>query len=127
MPRRRDGSDESLHDFATRRLGREVYDRLVQPLIGGIYTADPTKLSMQAAMPEFVAMEQEFGNLTRGVREKAAKTNRAGTGARYGMFLGLRDGMSSLIDAIARRLPDGCVQLNSPIQSMCRARERIGN
>jgi protoporphyrinogen/coproporphyrinogen III oxidase len=101
LPPRRDESDESLHDFAVRRLGREVYDRLVQPLIGGIYTADPTKLSMQAAMPEFVAMEREFGNLTRGIREKATKTNREGTGARYGMFLGLRDGMGSLVDAIA--------------------------
>ena len=120
VPRRRDESDESLQDFARRRLGREVYDRLVQPLIGGIYTADPTKLSMQAAMPEFVAMEHEFGNLTRGVREKAAKTSREGTGARYGMFLGLRDGMGSLIDAISRRLPDGCVQVNSSIQSICR-------
>ncbi len=120
VPRRRDESDESLHAFATRRLGREVYDRLVQPLIGGIYTADPTKLSMQAAMPEFVAMEREFGNLTRGVREKATKAKRTGTGARYGMFLALRDGMSSLIDAIASRLPDGCVQLNSPLESIRR-------
>ena len=43
---------------------------------------------------------------------------------RYGMFLGLRDGMSSLIEAIARRLPDGCVQLNSSIQSVCRDESR---
>lgn len=121
VPTRRDESDESLHDFAVRRLGREVYDRLVQPLIGGIYTADPTKLSMQAAMPEFVAMEKEFGTLRHGVREKATKTKREGTGARYGMFLGLRDGMSSLVDAIARRLPEGCVQLNSAIQSIHRS------
>lgn len=120
VPTRHDGADESLHDFAIRRLGREVYDRLVQPLIGGIYTADPTKLSMQAAMPEFAAMEREFGNLTRGVREKATKTKREGTGARYGMFLGLRDGMSSLVDAVAIRLPDGCVQLNSPIKRVYR-------
>jgi len=120
VPPRRDGTDESLHDFATRRLGREVYDRLVQPLIGGIYTADPTRLSMQAAMPEFVAMEKEFGNLTRGMREKATKTIREGTGARYGMFLALRDGMSSLIDAIANHLPADCVQLNSSIQRIRR-------
>ena len=120
VPARRDKSDESLHDFATRRLGQEAYERLVQPLIGGIYTADPMKLSMQAAMPEFVGMEKEFGNLTRGVREKATKLKREGTGARYGMFLGLRDGMSSLIDAIASRLPQGCVQLNSAIQGIRR-------
>ena len=120
VARRRGDTDESLHDFAVRRLGQEVYERLVQPLIGGIYTADPTKLSMQAAMPEFVAMEQEFGSLTRGVREKAASTKREGTGARYGMFLGLRDGMSSLIAAIERHLPPACVRLNSPITRLQR-------
>ena len=120
VPTRRDQSDESLHDFAMRRLGREVYERLVQPLIGGIYTADPTKLSMHAAMPEFVAMEKEFGNLTRGVQEKATKAKREGTGARYGMFLGLRDGMGSLVDAIVRHLPDGCLHLNSAVQSVRR-------
>lgn len=124
VPTRREDSDESLHDFAIRRLGREVYDRLVQPLIGGIYTADPAKLSMQAAMPEFVAMEKEWGNLTRGVREKATKTKREGTGARYGMFLGLREGMGSLVDAITARLPNDCVRLNSKIQSVRRQGDR---
>jgi protoporphyrinogen/coproporphyrinogen III oxidase len=121
---RHDDTDESLHDFATRRLGREVYERLVQPLIGGIYTADPTKLSMQAAMPEFVAMEREFGNLTRGVKEKMTKAKRKGTGARYGMFVAPHEGMSSLIDAIARRLPDNCVQLHSPIKQIVRCEDQ---
>src|SRR5262245_21074318 len=53
VPPRRDGQDESLAEFVTRRLGREAYERLVQPLVGGIFTADPTKLSMQAALPQF--------------------------------------------------------------------------
>lgn len=115
-----DDSDESLEAFAVRRLGREVYERLVQPLIGGIYTADPTKLSMQAAMPEFVAMEREFGSLTRGVQEKVAKQQREGTGARYGMFVAPCNGMSSLINAIVARLPSDCVQLNSRVQNVTR-------
>jgi oxygen-dependent protoporphyrinogen oxidase len=112
---RKDDSDESLESFAIRRLGREVYENLVQPLIGGIYTADPTRLSMQAAMPEFVEMEREYGNLTRGVQEKAAKQHRAGTGARYGMFLAPRNGITTLVDAIEARLPAGSVQLNAAV------------
>jgi len=120
---RDDDGDESLEAFATRRLGREVYENLVQPLIGGIYTADPTKLSIQAAMPEFVAMEREFGSLTRGVQEKSAKQKREGTGARYGMFVAPRDGMSSLVDAIVKRLPDDCVQLNSAVGKVDRVAE----
>jgi protoporphyrinogen/coproporphyrinogen III oxidase len=57
-PRRRDLADESLASFATRRFGREAYERLIQPLVGGIYTADPTRLSAAAAMPRFVEMER---------------------------------------------------------------------
>ena len=50
IPRRTDGSDESLGSFARRRFGRETFERIVQPLLVGIYTADPAKLSMAATM-----------------------------------------------------------------------------
>jgi oxygen-dependent protoporphyrinogen oxidase len=121
---RRDDGDESLQAFATRRLGREVYERLVQPLIGGIYTADPTKLSMQAAMPEFVEMERQLGSLTRGVREKAAKQKREGTGARYGLFVAPKDGMTSLVEALATRLPADCVRRNTAVEQVDRVDNR---
>ncbi len=54
--------------FARRRLGSEVFDRLVQPLIGGIYTADPEKLSLAATLPRFLEMERQAGGLLRGRR-----------------------------------------------------------
>jgi oxygen-dependent protoporphyrinogen oxidase len=68
IPAKRDDADESLESFVVRRFGREAFDRLVQPLIGGIYTADPAKLSIQATMPQFVELEREFGSLIRGMR-----------------------------------------------------------
>ena len=115
---RRDDSDESLESFAIRRLGREVYENLVQPLIGGIYTADPTQLSMQAAMPEFVEMERKFGNLTRGVQAKVASQEREGTGARYGMFLAPRRGIGTLVEALLARLPAESVQFNAAVSKI---------
>lgn len=124
VPARQAGSDESLAAFATRRLGREVYERLVQPLIGGIYTADSAQLSMQAALPEFVAMEREFGSLTRGIQTKTRQQPTAGTGARYGLFVAPRGGMSTLVQAIGQRLPKGCVQLNSRVERLQRVGER---
>ena len=64
VPRREaNRKEESLAEFATRRLGREAYERLVQPLVAGIYSADPTKLSVAATMPRFLEMEQQFGGL----------------------------------------------------------------
>jgi oxygen-dependent protoporphyrinogen oxidase len=107
IPARRDGRDESLASFVTRRLGREVLDRVAQPLAGGIYTADPARLSVQATMPRFVEMERKFGSLVRGLRaaERTRAAQSAGTsGARWNLFVGLRSGMGTLADALAARL-----------------------
>jgi protoporphyrinogen/coproporphyrinogen III oxidase len=107
IPARRGGRDESLASFVTRRLGREVLDRVAQPLAGGIYTADPNRLSVQATMPRFVEMERKYGSLVRGLRavERSRAAQGAGTsGARWNLFVGLRSGMGTLADALAARL-----------------------
>jgi oxygen-dependent protoporphyrinogen oxidase len=120
VPPRRDGRDESLAEFATRRLGREAYQRLVQPLIGGIYTTDPTKLSMQAALPQFVQMERQYGSLIRAIRRSKDRhgSSEKSSGARYGLFVAPRRGMESLLRAIHDRLPEGCVRLGSSVDSL---------
>jgi oxygen-dependent protoporphyrinogen oxidase len=120
LPARRETGDESLASFATRRMGREGYERLIQPLISSIYTADPTKLSMQAAMPQFVALERKYGSLARGMRRmaKAKRSNETGTGARYSLFVSPRNGLSSLVDALTARLPANCLRLNSPVDRL---------
>src|SRR5207244_7909187 len=71
LPRKADDADESLSAFVRRRLGREALERLVQPLIGGIYTADPAELSLKATLPQFLAMEREHGSLIRAARRQA--------------------------------------------------------
>ena len=65
--------DESLESFVMRRLGREALDRLVQPLVGGIYTADAQKLSVLATFPRFLEMERTHGSLMRGMRHLARR------------------------------------------------------
>ena len=123
IPRRRSDDDENLESFATRRLGREVFERLVQPLIGGIYTADPKKLSLAATLPQFVEMERRWGSLFRGARRQARRQSRDGatsSGARYGLFVAPRRGMSQLVEAIATRLPLDAVQRNSRVDDIKR-------
>ncbi|QDT65048.1 protoporphyrinogen oxidase [Calycomorphotria hydatis] len=105
VPKKTTAEDESLEDFTVRRLGREVFERLIEPLVAGIYTADPSKLSLQATMPRFIEMEQQHGGLIRAnLAGKKTTAKDAGTGARYGMFAGLDDGMSVLINALVKRL-----------------------
>src|SRR5579863_4649179 len=79
--RQTDG-DESLASFARRRLGREAFERLVQPLAAGIYTADPEKLSLAATMPRFLEMERNHGGLIRAARHlRSANSQESGSGA----------------------------------------------
>src|SRR5262245_10531703 len=114
VPRRTDEADESLESFSIRRFGGEAFKRLIQPLIGGIYTADPTKLSMAATLPQFVELERRWGSVARGMRkrESGVGNRELESGARYGQFVAPRGGMQRLVEAIAARLPEGCVRLN---------------
>ncbi|MCA9061167.1 MAG: protoporphyrinogen oxidase, partial [Planctomycetaceae bacterium] len=113
VPRRKSSEDESLGSFVRRRFGRETLDRLVQPLVGGIYTSDPDKLSLQATLPRFPEMERRYGSVIRATLrqqrtetpddDSAAPSDKvtSGSGARYGLFLSARDGLSSFMNAIA--------------------------
>jgi oxygen-dependent protoporphyrinogen oxidase len=62
-------TDESLAEFVRRRLGKEALERMAQPMVGGIYTADPEQLSLRATMPRFLEMEREHGSLIRALRK----------------------------------------------------------
>jgi oxygen-dependent protoporphyrinogen oxidase len=119
VPRRTASDDESLAQFVTRRLGREALERMAQPMIGGIYTADPQHLSMQATMPQFVEMEQRHGSLIRAMLQKQRSSVTAGTsGPRYGLFVSFRHGMQTLVEALAAYLPAGTVRLHTPVRRL---------
>jgi len=126
IPRRASEDDESVAAFVRRRLGNEALDRLVQPLVAGIYTSDPEKLSLRATLPRFIEMEQRHGSLTRaarrGLSDSGPSNNTNGTresGARYGLFVALRDGMSELVEALVDRIRgSGEVHLDAPVASV---------
>jgi oxygen-dependent protoporphyrinogen oxidase len=124
IPRRDDdGTDESLASFVKRRLGREALERLVQPLVGGIYTADPDDLSLKATLPQFAAMEREHGSLIRAAWVQARQmrsAERNSCGARYGLFASLADGMDTLPNSLAAALPRGTVRTNSAVRRITR-------
>jgi oxygen-dependent protoporphyrinogen oxidase len=123
IPRKRDDSEESLAAFVRRRLGREVLDRIVQPLVGGIYTADPAELSLKATLPQFLEMEQRHGSLIRAATRQARATRQAlrkESGARYGLFATLADGMGALPAALLSALPAGTVRVRSAARRVWR-------
>ena len=106
------GGDESLGEFVRRRLGREALERIAQPLVAGIYTADPDELSLLATMPRFVELERRERSLIVGLWKASRKAPAASTsGARWSLFVSLAGGMGELIAALASRLPADAVRL----------------
>jgi len=178
LPARRQEGDESLAQFARRRFGREVYERLIEPLVSAVYGADLEKLSLEATLGRFRQMELQYGSLIRAMRKMRrgrsgsrgvpAPSNRdapapsnqdaltpsnrdapapsnqdvqaplsgnpeeagAGqptppvaspeSGARYSMFVTLRDGLSGLVEALGRQLPPEAIRLQTPVEAIRR-------
>lgn len=117
-------TDESLAQFVRRRLGIEALERMAQPMVGGIYTADPESLSLRATMPRFLEMEREHRSLIRALRKQTrgatsgGSSNSTTSGARYSLFLSFDRGMQVLTDALAEGNPT--IRLNTTVDSISR-------
>lgn len=114
VPRCRGDEDESVADFVTRRFGGEVLERLAQPLLGGIYAADPGRLSLLATMPAFRDFEKRLGSVTLGLLGQMSR--HSGRKGPLPMFMTPKNGMSSLVDALAARVEEA--RLNAPVQEI---------
>jgi oxygen-dependent protoporphyrinogen oxidase len=119
LPRRKTNglSDESLSSFVRRRLGREALERMAQPMVGGIYTADPEVLSLRATLPRFLDMEREHRSLILAMLRKTRRESGT-SGARYSLFLSFDRGMEVLVRVLGR-----CeVRLNTRVVAIERER-----
>lgn len=126
-------ADESLAHFVRRRLGREALDRMAQPMVGGIYTADPEKLSLRATMPRFLEMEREHRSLILALRRKRTSPEivEGTSGARYSLFLSFDRGMQLLTDKLAEQISDlrlesaqTSIRLNTAVESLTLEQEQ---
>lgn len=122
LPRRRAGlPEESLAQFVRRRLGREALEAIAQPMVSGIYTADPERLSLAATMPAFLDLERDHRSLILGMMARMKLQQAAARGAsgpRYGLFLSLQGGLQTLVDALAARLDGADIRLNTAAEAL---------
>src|SRR5581483_11764716 len=119
--------DESLASFVRRRLGQEALERIAQPMVGGIYTADPETLSLASTMPRFLDLERRHRSLILGLMREARRAQASGSGAgsgtsgaRFGLFASLQRGIGSLVEALVDRLPPGSVRTGARAVSIAR-------
>ena len=101
------GGDESLHDFATRHMGREAAEVLIDAFVTGVYAGDPKRLSVDSAFPKLKKLEDEYGSLIRGAKGR-------GFGPK-GVLTSFDRGLQVLIDTLAERVD---VRLESPVDSV---------
>ncbi|MGQ9894564.1 MAG: protoporphyrinogen oxidase [Roseiflexus sp.] len=103
VPARRDDGDETLADFIRRRLGHEALDRLAEPILSGIHSAECERQSIMATFPRFRELEKRYGSLIRGMLA-ARRAALPSSAAHQSPFMSLRGGMGALINSLERHL-----------------------
>ena len=118
LPAKRSAGDESLASFLRRRFGRQAFERVMEPLMAGIYAGDAEQMSVRATFPRFVELEQAHGSVLRGLLAAKSARHEADRGgdARRSMFISLKPGLETLVDALVRRLKARGVTLTSGIR-----------
>ncbi|MEU2376729.1 protoporphyrinogen oxidase [Streptomyces misionensis] len=120
LPRTEVGDDVAVGEYVAARLGREVVDRLVEPLLGGVYAGDAYRLSMRSAVPQLFQAARAHTSLTEGVREiqaKAAASRQTGP-----VFTGIEGGVGTLPLAVAEsvRARGGEILTGTPVTALRR-------
>lgn len=96
IPARRDGDEETVWNFAARRLGTQVADRLILPMALGIFAGDAHRLSLSAAFPRMAALERDYGSLIKALFAKRGRTA-------SGPLTSFRGGLQTLPRTLAAR------------------------
>jgi len=111
LPRRSQGEDPSVAVVVGGRFGREVVDRLVEPLIGGIHAGRADRLSLTAVAPQVAGAAASNRSLMVGLRRMAPSPGGP-------VFLAVRGGMGRLVDRLVERLDGVEVRLRTPVSSL---------
>ncbi|MBA2487550.1 MAG: protoporphyrinogen oxidase [Nitrospira sp.] len=106
IPPRRSTDDESLAAFFRRRFGRHACDRVMEPLMAGIYAGDAEQMSLRATFPRFYELEQAHGSIIRGMMAARRARGRQDSSRRppHTMFVTLRNGLGDLVTALTSHI-----------------------
>ena len=119
IPPRRSTEDESLASFFRRRFGRHACERVMEPLMAGIYAGDAEQMSLRATFPRFYELEQSHGSVIRGMMAaRRARAQAPSDGrSRHTMFVTLKHGLADLVAGLTVRIQQGGGVLKSGVQA----------
>jgi oxygen-dependent protoporphyrinogen oxidase len=118
--------EESIAEFVQRRLGKEMFDWLIDPFISGVFAGDPNKLSVQAAVPRLYALEKNHGSLIRGAIAKMRASRQQVESAQKpkldGAMMTFKGGLNQLMTSLAGQLVNP-VQTNTQVEGVSYSQE----
>lgn len=111
--------DESVASFVARRFGRQMVDRVIDPLLGGVHGVPADELSVRACLPRMRELERAHGSVVAGMqRERRGRKRRAASApGALPPAISLRRGMGALPEALARSL-GGRVRLGAEVRAV---------
>ena len=123
-----DNPDETLAQFATRRLGSEAFDRLIDPMASGVFAGNANELSLKSCFPRINEIEMEYGSLIRGLIKLQKKAKREGNKntpgpGPGGILTSFDNGMSALTDKLAEQLGSR-IRISTAVQNIDRNGKR---
>ncbi len=119
QPKRATGlADESVASLIERHYGREVVERIADPLLAGVYGGAANELGVRAVLPRFAKMEEEYGSLGRGMLAARRINGSTPSNSAKPLFTTIKGGMQQIVDAVARRLSPASIRTETTVQSL---------
>lgn len=120
IPAKKSGGDESVGDFVKRRMGRQAFEQLAEPLLSGIYAGDASKLSVQSTFPRLMDVERQYGGIIKGAiaQRKAARQRTGSPAPRYSPFVSLQGGLGELIDRLLVELEPSDIRRETALSAI---------
>lgn len=109
IPTKKTVEEESLAQFVTRRLGKEVLEKIAEPLVAGIHAGDPETMSLKSTFPRLIELEDRYRSLIIGMLKRKKMFKRKKGTTSYTMFMSLKEGLATLPKTLAASLSSGAV------------------
>lgn len=121
LPHEKEEGDQSVGNFFRKRLGNEVVENLIEPLLSGIYSGHIDRLSLRATFPQFEKVVDKNRSLILGMKDTMPKPKKAPADQpkkKEGIFYTVKTGLESVAKAIGSHLDKGSILLNTPVASI---------
>ncbi len=117
---RQDDADESIGSFVRRRVGRQAFERMAEPLLSGIYAGDADQLSLLSTFPRLRDTERTHGSVIKGAiaQKRQARASSNGNQPRRTPFVSLAGGMDELVTALMDQIGRERIQTSAHVVSI---------